>query len=235
MIFLEIPINSDPSKSDPAKTVMDEYQVQLTRVRFKDRSFEHDQYSLSDGEEQDELTDITYECLQPLQDTQISEAEYNDAVNEVISRIQELFICEFHWKPFADQYIFDNDVVLTNYDLLNKDSAFFRSIHWHRIVLDECQEIKISTGKIAQECARLYSNHRWMVSGTPLVGRIEDLHGELNFLRVWPFSLSDKEDGFWSVKIGAPFREKQPASLRLLDCLIGATMMRHSTSTPGSG
>ena len=116
-------------------------------------------------------------------------------------------------------------MVLTNYDSLNKDAALFRSVHWHRVVLDECQEVKSSTTKIASEVAKLYSNHRWMVSGTPLVSKIEDLHGELNFLRVWPFSLSETQDGFWGLKIGAPFRQKNPNSLQLLNCLIKHTMM----------
>jgi hypothetical protein len=98
------------------------------------------------------------------------------------------------------------------------------------VVLDECQEVKESTGKIATDCAKLFANHRWMVSGTPLVSKIEDLHGELNFLKVWPFSLTEKEDGFWSIKIGNPFRKKMEENLKLLHALVRAVMMRHSKS-----
>lgn len=28
------------------------------------------------------------------------------------------------------------------------------------------------------------ATHRWMVSGTPIAGKIDSLHGELNFLQV---------------------------------------------------
>ncbi len=150
--------------------------------------------------------------------------------DKLVKHLLGSFFVEFKIQDSVNRHLYDHDVVLTNYDLLNRDSTNFRGVHWHRIVLDECQEIKSSTGKVAQECAKLFSNHRWMVSGTPLVQRIEDLHGELNFLRVWPFSLSEKEDGFWMHKIGKPFRHKNRASLQLLEVLISATMMRHSKS-----
>jgi hypothetical protein len=43
-------------------------------------------------------------------------------------------------------------------------------------------------------------------AGTPLCNKIEDLHGELKFLKIWPFSIPDTEDGFWQKKVGDPFR-----------------------------
>jgi SNF2 family DNA or RNA helicase len=90
-----------------------------------------------------------------------------------------------------------HDIVLTTYSNLkvNKMHSLFQSIYWHRIVLDECQEIKIATNQIATMCANLSSQRRWMVSGTPLCSRVSDLHGELNFLKVWPFCLPNNEDG----------------------------------------
>ena len=53
--------------------------------------------------------------------------------------------------------------------------------------------------------ADLTASNRWMVSGTPFINSIDDLNGELQFLKVWPFSLSDSLDGFWQKKIGGPF------------------------------
>jgi SNF2-related domain len=67
-----------------------------------------------------------------------------------------------------------------------------------------------------------------MVSGTPLCTKIADLHGELNFLQVWPFCLSDSKDGFWEMKIGVPFEKKDANSLHLLYSLMDSVMMRHS-------
>jgi SNF2 family DNA or RNA helicase len=127
----------------------------------------------------------------------------------------------------SEDFLFDHDVVLTNYEALRLCGSMYSRIKWHRIVLDECQEIKVATNAIASRCADLVANHRWMVSGTPLCSKIEDLHGELNFLQVWPFCLSNQKDGFWEVKIGRPFRERDETALTLLHALIDVVMMRH--------
>jgi hypothetical protein len=36
--------------------------------------------------------------------------------------------------------------------------------------------------------------HIWMLSGTPLTTKLEDLQGELALLRVWPFVLSKGQE-----------------------------------------
>ena len=69
-----------------------------------------------------------------------------------------------------------------------------------------------------------------MVSGTPLINNIDDLNGELQFLKVWPFCLSDKHDGFWMQKIGKPFARKDENALKLLYALVDVVMIRHSKS-----
>ena len=125
------------------------------------------------------------------------------------------------------------DVVLITYDALLRNMSFLlqlRKFRWHRIVLDECQELKCSTSSIARQCSNLTASNRWMVSGTPFINSIDDLNGELQFLKVWPFSLSDSLDGFWQKKIGGPFAEKEESSLELLYALIDVVMMRHSKS-----
>ena len=72
------------------------------------------------------------------------------------------------------------------------------------------QEVRSSTTALAKTCAALGATHRWMVSGTPLHSGVNDLNGELQFLGVWPFCLSDTEDGFWALKIEAPLLARQP-------------------------
>ncbi|CAN0064539.1 unnamed protein product [Scytosiphon promiscuus] len=136
----------------------------------------------------------------------------------------------------VDQYLVaDNDVVLTTYELLRSTPAVFRKINFHRCVLDECQEIKTATTNIAKMCQqarrlpkKVKASHRWMVSGTPIAGKIDSLHGELNFLQVWPFSLQN--DGFWEKKVGEPFEAKDTEAMELLRALIRVVMMRHSKS-----
>jgi len=67
-----------------------------------------------------------------------------------------------------------------------------------------------------------------MVSGTPLFQSVNDLNGLLNFLSVWPFSLLDKEDGFWGQRLGRPLTQNDPDALTLLHHLLENVMIRHT-------
>jgi len=130
-----------------------------------------------------------------------------------------------------DENIQDADIVLTTYKCLQrKDFKLFMKLQWHRIVLDECQEIKIATNDIAKMCASLSSERRWMVSGTPLCSKVSDLHGELNFLKVWPFCLSNSVDGFWDLRVETPWKNQDESALTMLYALVDVVMIRHCKS-----
>jgi hypothetical protein len=67
------------------------------------------------------------------------------------------------------------------------------------------------------------------VSGTPLYDKIDDLQGELYFLRVSPFG-AGHEDGFWRHVIGTPWEARQETALDALHVLLRGVMMRHAKS-----
>lgn len=56
-------------------------------------------------------------------------------------------------------------------------------VSWHRLVVDECQFLKNNTTAIARAAASIDATHRWMLSGTPLTNKLDDLRGELSLLR----------------------------------------------------
>ncbi|KAM3572300.1 hypothetical protein VYU27_005687 [Nannochloropsis oceanica] len=155
------------------------------------------------------------------------------------ARILKFSPCSYSSPRIELEYLYTHqavgqaDVVLTTYDTLrnHRGGRWLRQLHWHRVILDECQEIRTSTSMIAKLCSSLMATHRWMVSGTPLFVSIDDLHGELQFLKVSPFSLQN--DGFWEAKIGQPWKKRSEGevgqqALILLRLLISVCMMRHS-------
>lgn len=83
-----------------------------------------------------------------------------------------------------------SDIIFTTYSALEKPktSRFLSSWKWGRVVLDEQQEIRSSTTVIARNCESLDCHRRWMLSGTPIFSSIDDLRGELNFLRLTPYA-----------------------------------------------
>uniref|UniRef100_A0A7S3NEC6 Helicase ATP-binding domain-containing protein n=1 Tax=Aureoumbra lagunensis TaxID=44058 RepID=A0A7S3NEC6_9STRA len=125
-----------------------------------------------------------------------------------------------------------NDIVITTYGIINTTSAFHErllgGIYWHRLLLDEMQYVASPNTQLARRCASLRSRTRWMVSGTPLSDGIGDLNGELRFLGIWPFSLSDASDGFWEHCVGNPWNRREPEALTRLECLLRRVVLRRS-------
>mmetsp|Transcript_72304 Transcript_72304/g.205627 ORF Transcript_72304/g.205627 Transcript_72304/m.205627 type:complete len:213 (-) Transcript_72304:249-887(-) len=77
------------------------------------------------------------------------------------------------------------DVVLTTFSKVSEltsrggggagSNRSLEKIRWHRLVVDECQLLKNDTAAIARACASLVSTHVWMLSGTPLTNKLDDL------------------------------------------------------------
>ncbi|KAL7547448.1 hypothetical protein ACHAWF_010744 [Thalassiosira exigua] len=116
------------------------------------------------------------------------------------------------------------DVLITTYAALERPPTgkYLAGIRWGRIVLDEQQEIRSSTTKVARACERLDCPRRWMMSGTPIFEGIEDLSGELDFLRVEPFAAS-RSDGFFEFAVSNHWVRRSRRgldTLRILGLLI---------------
>eukprot|EP00977_Amphora_coffeiformis_P027521 scaffold34618_cov159-Amphora_coffeaeformis.AAC.12 len=124
------------------------------------------------------------------------------------------------------------DLVLTTYPALAHQAAarVLRSHSWKRIVLDEMQEIRSSTTKLAHNCQDLTGHRRWMLSGTPLFDEIQDLRGELCFLGLEPFA-ANSDDGFFDFCITQHWDSKSHYGLDALKALTLVMMRRSKTQT----
>ena len=85
------------------------------------------------------------------------------------------------------------------------------SLDFFRIILDEAHFIKNRQSKTAKACYELMAQHRWVLTGTPIVNRLEDLFSLVRFLRVEPWS----NFSFWKTFITVPFESKD--FIRALD------------------
>lgn len=85
------------------------------------------------------------------------------------------------------------------------------SLDYFRIILDEAHFIKNRQSKTAKACYELTATHRWVLTGTPIVNRLEDLFSLVRFLKVEPWS----NFSFWKTFITVPFESKD--FLRALD------------------
>lgn len=59
--------------------------------------------------------------------------------------------------------------------------------HWYRVILDEAQQIKNHKSKCSIACARIRSEYRWCLSGTPMQNGVHELYPLLRFGRFRPY------------------------------------------------
>ncbi|OJD15737.1 hypothetical protein AJ78_04035 [Emergomyces pasteurianus Ep9510] len=74
------------------------------------------------------------------------------------------------------------DVVITSYDICRNDSDAFLPLNWNYCVLDEGHLIKNPKAKITLAVKRLKSNHRLILSGTPIQNNVLELWSLFDFL-----------------------------------------------------
>ena len=74
------------------------------------------------------------------------------------------------------------DVLITSFSLVRRDEKLLGDIHWHRIVIDEAQNIKNPKAAQTKAILKLSAAHRLALTGTPVENRLLDLWSIFNFL-----------------------------------------------------
>ena len=94
---------------------------------------------------------------------------------------------------------------ILNFFVLQKDSPLHK-IKWLRVILDEGHTIRNPQTRLTKAMLDLEASRRWVLTGTPIQNRLDDLWSLFRFLRLKPF-----DDNFWwnsnvadSVRRGCP-------------------------------
>jgi TATA-binding protein-associated factor len=83
--------------------------------------------------------------------------------------------------PYRSQ-LSSADIVITSYDIARNDVEILFPIAWNYCVLDEGHLIKNPKAKVTQAVKRLASNHRLILSGTPIQNNVLELWSLFDFL-----------------------------------------------------
>ncbi|WAQ86001.1 hypothetical protein PtA15_6A631 [Puccinia triticina] len=131
----------------------------------------------------------------------------------------------------ADQY----DVVITTYNIVASEWATIDSksseipklhglfkVDWYRIILDEGHNIKNPKAQSSKACYNLSGRRRWVLSGTPIVNRLEDLSSLLHFIRLEPWG----DFSFYRSFVTVPFSKKDPKALVVVQTIIESVLLR---------
>ncbi|PLB46816.1 TBP associated factor [Aspergillus steynii IBT 23096] len=76
----------------------------------------------------------------------------------------------------------DADIVVTSYDICRNDNDILNPISWNYCVLDEGHLIKNPKAKVTLAVKRVVSNHRLILSGTPIQNNVLELWSLFDFL-----------------------------------------------------
>lgn len=90
-------------------------------------------------------------------------------------------------KATAARELMKYDIVITSYNTLSADHGSkgpLTSASWRRVILDEGHTIRNAKTKAALAACALKAESRWVLSGTPIVNNVKDLHSHVKFLRL---------------------------------------------------
>ena len=73
------------------------------------------------------------------------------------------------------------DLVITSYALLRRDLDKYRALRFGTVILDEAHHIKNPDSQVAQAACALRSDHRFVLTGTPMENSVRDLWSIMHF------------------------------------------------------
>ncbi|MCY4273955.1 MAG: DEAD/DEAH box helicase [Gammaproteobacteria bacterium] len=117
----------------------------------------------------------------------------------------------------------EHDVLITSFTLIRNDSALFKSQNWHRIVVDEAQNIKNPDSAQTRAICSLKSTHRIALTGTPVENRLMDMWSLFHFLT--PGYLGNKTSFRKAYELPIQ-RERDPAKTKQLQNLVHPFILR---------
>ena len=117
----------------------------------------------------------------------------------------------------------EHDLVLTSYALVRRDADAYRDHAFDTVVLDEAQHIKNRETRNARAVKSIRSDHRLILSGTPLENSVLDLWSLFDFLMPGYLGSSDDFRDRYEIPIA---RERDAASMARLARRIRPFLLR---------
>ncbi|KAK5047543.1 hypothetical protein LTR84_006640 [Exophiala bonariae] len=108
--------------------------------------------------------------------------------------------------------------------------------HFHRIILDEAQNIKNRSAKAALAACRIRADYRWALSGTPMQNNVEEMYSLVKFIRIRPYNDWQK----FSKDIAGPLKRSRvereaKKAMQILQALLRAILLRRTKQSKIDG
>ncbi|EPX72722.1 ubiquitin-protein ligase E3 [Schizosaccharomyces octosporus yFS286] len=126
------------------------------------------------------------------------------------------------------------DLVITSYGVLlsessnTSDTCGLFSVHWHRVILDEGHSIKNPSSKTAKACYAISAQNRWVITGTPIVNKLDDLYSIIKFLQIEPWC----NYNYWRTFVSVPYEAKDILkALNVVQSILEPLVLRRTKET----
>ncbi len=100
-----------------------------------------------------------------------------------------LQIREYEWCHDNRKLKFN--AILTTYEILLKDKEFLGSVAWAELAVDEAHRLKNDDSLLYRTLMEFRTNHRLLITGTPLQNSLKELWSLLHFIMDKKWVLSD--------------------------------------------
>jgi len=148
----------------------------------------------------------------------------------------ELRVVMHHGKSRADsnesfqQMLAGTDIVLTSFNLLQRDEELVTNVTFEGVLLDEAQNIKNPSTKQSRVARRLRGNFRMALTGTPLENRPLDLWSIMDFLNE---GLLGSRTQFLQTLEHPIVKQRKQSSMSALARLVRPFVLRRLKIDPG--
>ncbi|KIW18963.1 hypothetical protein PV08_03252 [Exophiala spinifera] len=148
------------------------------------------------------------------------------------------------------------DVVLTTYGLLSSElkrkldweekvkripdaredcPVLGERSHFHRIILDEAQNIKNARTKSAIASCRVNADHRWALTGTPMQNNVEEMFSLVKFCRIRPYNEWERFRQDISQPLKMTWASRKEKGMKTLQALLRAILLRRTKHSKING
>jgi SWI/SNF-related matrix-associated actin-dependent regulator of chromatin subfamily A member 5 len=93
------------------------------------------------------------------------------------------------------------DVVITTYEVVNLEKSALTKIAWKYLIIDEAHRLKNEDSQFSQTVRMLSTQHRLLLTGTPLQNNLHELWALLNFLLPDVFASSEQFDEWFNLDV----------------------------------
>jgi SWI/SNF-related matrix-associated actin-dependent regulator of chromatin subfamily A member 5 len=133
--------------------------------------------------------------------------------NEFRNWCPSIRVLRFHGSKVERQELVDNylkassintrnwDVLITTYEVVNLEKSALSKIAWRYLIIDEAHRLKNEDSQFSQTVRILNTQHRLLLTGTPLQNNLHELWALLNFLLPDVFASSEQFDEWFNLDV----------------------------------